>query len=141
MQNAKLNSPDKVPRSFDIQNRAFAFALQIIRLCRQMDDKPGTSRLLSRQLLRSGTSIGANLEEAQAGHSRADFICKVEIALKEARETCYWLRLISGSETVTGVRVNELQCEAEQLKRILGAIAVSAKDNREARAAKNSGVS
>jgi four helix bundle protein len=138
MQNAKLNSPDK---SFDIQDRAFAFALEVIRLCRRMDEKPGTAPLLSRQLLRSGTSIGANLEEARAGHSRADFICKVEIALKEARETCYWLRLIRGSEIIADSRIQPLLSEAEQLKRILGAITVSAKENGAARAAKNSGAS
>lgn len=104
-----------------------------------MDEKPGTARLLSRQLFRSGTSIGANLEEAQAGHSKADFICKIEIALKEGREACYWLRLVKASEIAMGAPIGELLSEAEQLKRILGAIAVSAKDNQQVRAAKNSG--
>lgn len=70
------------------------------------------------------------MEEAQAGHSKADFICKIEIALKEARETCYWLRLIIASELVSKARIQPLHSEAEQLKRILGAIAVSAKQTR-----------
>ena len=58
---------------------------------------PGVGRTLSGQLLRAGTSVGANLEEAQAGQSRADFISKNAIALKEARETHYWLRLLVAS--------------------------------------------
>jgi four helix bundle protein len=80
-------------------------------------------------LLRSGTSIGANLEEAKAAHSRADFICKAEIALKEARETVYWLRLIIAAEILPPSRIAELQSEAEELARVLGAIVVSAKSH------------
>jgi four helix bundle protein len=77
----------------DIESRTFDFALAIVTLCQALDAQPGVGRTLSRQLLRSGTSIGANVEEAQAGQSRADFISKNGIALKEARETHYWLRL------------------------------------------------
>ena len=59
-----------------------------------MERKPGSWRTLANQILRSGTSIGANVEEAQAGQSKADFISKYAIALKEARETKYWLKLV-----------------------------------------------
>jgi len=77
--------------------------------------------------LRAGTSIGANLEEARAGQSRADFISKNAIALKEARETLYWLRLLIACELVTEERVSGLRKEADELTRIIAAIIVSAK--------------
>jgi four helix bundle protein len=73
----------------DIQERTFAFAVRIVKLCRHLDEQPGVSRTLGRQLLRAGTSVCANMEEAQAGESKADFIHKCAIALKEARETHY----------------------------------------------------
>ena len=82
---------------------------------------------LSLQLLRSGTSIGANVEEAQAGQSKADFVCKMAIALKEARETRYWLRLIRESELAEKDSVDILLKEASELAKILGAIISSAK--------------
>ena len=82
----------------DIVARTFQFALSIIELANQLDDSRGSSRVLTRQILRSGTSIGANIEEAQAAESKADFTHKYNIALKEAHETKYWLRLISASD-------------------------------------------
>jgi len=86
---------------------------------------------LSRQLLRSGTSIGANVEEAQAGQSRADFISKYAIALKEARETVYWLRLLSAAEKSTNGKYMELINEAHVITRIIGAIVVKTKSRGE----------
>jgi four helix bundle protein len=85
---------DKGSRPRDITDRTFYFAAEIIRFCDALDSSRGTVRVLARQLLRAGTSIGANVEEAQAGQSRADFISKYSIALKEARESIYWLRLL-----------------------------------------------
>ena len=82
----------------DIKERTFEFALRIIRLCQHLDKKPGVPRTLSYQMLKAGTSVGANVEEAQAGQSRADFVSKLAIALKEARETGYWLRLLRESD-------------------------------------------
>jgi four helix bundle protein len=73
----------------DIRERAFRFAAEIVRLYDRL-----AARDVARQLLRSGTSIGANLEEADAAQSRADFVSKCAVALKEARETHYWLRLL-----------------------------------------------
>ncbi len=70
----------------DIKERTFEFALRIIKLCQHLDKKPGVPRTLSYQLLKAGTSVGANVEEPQAGQSRPDFISKNSIALKEARE-------------------------------------------------------
>lgn len=81
-----------------------------------------SSNVIGRQLLRSGTSIAANIEEAQASVSRADFANKMGIALKEARETSLWLRLIERTEIVQKSIVAPLLDEVEQLKRILGSI-------------------
>jgi four helix bundle protein len=85
---------------------------------------------MSRQLLKAGTSVGANAEEAQAAQSKPDFISKNSIALKEAREAHYWLRLLIAAEIMPEKRLTELCDEAEELKRILGSIVVSAKRNQ-----------
>lgn len=84
----------------DITQRSFQFAVRVVKLCKHLDSTSGDSRTLGNQLLRAGTSIGANVEEAQAGQSKADFISKLSIANKEARETLYWLKLLLASEIV-----------------------------------------
>lgn len=114
----------------DIKERTFDFAVEIVHLCQDLDKTPGTTGTLGRQLLRSGTSIGANVEEAQAGQSRADFISKYSIALKEARETIYWLRLVKTSGVCTDKRLDALRQEAEQIARIIGSIIVNTKNAR-----------
>jgi len=111
----------------DIRERAFEFAVRIVKVCQFLDEKPGVSRTLSKQLLRSGTSIGANLEEAQAGQSKADFISKNSIALKEARETHYWLKLLSATDILPENRIMTLQSEAAEIMKIIGAIITSSK--------------
>lgn len=124
MQRAKLRN------HVDIVRRTFVFALCIVRLCKPLAHRPGCERILFLQLLKCGTSIGANVEEAQAGQSKADFISKIAIALKEARETHYWLRLIAEAEILE--RAGDLDWamkEAHELMRILGAIASTAKKN------------
>ena len=80
----------------DIQERAFDFALQIIELVKSTPRTP-TADVLMKQLLRSGTSVGANIEESRAGYSRDEFAYKMNISLKEARETHCWLRLLKES--------------------------------------------
>ena len=75
----------------DITQRSFQFAVRVVKLCKHLDSASGDSRTLGNQLLRAGTSIGANVEEAQAGQSKADFI---SIDRKDARETLYWLKLL-----------------------------------------------
>src|SRR5215471_9632840 len=98
----------------DIKERTFNFALGIVSLCRNFDSRPRSLQTLIQQLLRSGTSVGANVEEAQAGQSRADFISKYSIALKEARETLYWLRLLDASgELSNGACKTLLRSEAQ----------------------------
>jgi four helix bundle protein len=111
----------------DIRERTFDFALRIVKLCQQLDSQPGVARTLGRQLLKSGTSVGANMEEAQAGQSKLDFISKNAIALKEARETVFWLRLLAAAKIIAPGRLSKLQAEAEELAKIIGSIIVSAK--------------
>jgi len=81
------------------------------------------------QLLRSGTSVGANTIESQAGQSRADFLSKLCVALKECNESIYWMRLLVASNLVPESRITKLQDESQQIARILGRIIVSTKAN------------
>jgi len=105
-----------------ITDRSFDFAVRIVKLCRFLESQDRTSKTLANQLLRSGTSIGANVEEAQAGQSKADFIAKMSIARKEARETHYWLRLLKESEIVSDAQLSEIINEADEIIRIITAI-------------------
>jgi four helix bundle protein len=129
-QKAKLESKMENEKIKDIRERSFSFAVRIVKLCRFLEKNPNVSNSLVRQLIRSGTSVGANLEEAQSGQSKPDFISKNAIALKEARETCYWLRLISETnnfEENIDKGITDLIRESEEIKRIIAAIIVSAK--------------
>jgi len=101
----------ELPRR-DLVERTFEFARRVVRLCKVLDETPGINRALARQLLRSGTSIGANVEEGQASQSRPDFISKYAIACKEARETHYWLRLLAATEIFPEDRLADLTGEA-----------------------------
>ena len=113
----------------EIQERTFEFAIRIVKLCQYLDEKPGVERTLSNQLLRSGTSVGTNIEEAQAGQSRADFLSKMSIASKEARETLYWLKLLEKTELVSIDRLQDLKQEADEIVRILTSIVKATKQN------------
>ncbi len=114
-------------KPFDIVERTFQFALNMVRLCKECERRNSSARTLARQLLRSGTSVGANVEEAQAGQSRPDFMSKYAIALKEARESRYWLRLLIESGDSPGESGSALVQETEELKRI---IASKSRQNR-----------
>lgn len=103
-----------------IREKTYSFALQIIALYRTLCKT--NEYVISKQLLRFGTSIGANVEEAQAAQSRADFVSKMSIASKEARETCYWLRLLRDSETVSRSKVEPILTEAESIVKIVTSI-------------------
>jgi four helix bundle protein len=123
-----IGHSEKEPR--DIKERTFSFALDIVHLAQRLDECSGVSRVLGRQLLRSGTSIGANVEEAQAGQSHADFTSKYAIAPKEARETIYWLRLLKECGMPPDSDYSCFLREANQIARIIGAIVVKSKRNR-----------
>jgi four helix bundle protein len=93
-----------------IQTKSFEFALKIAKLCKSL--QKSSEYMASKQLFKSGTSIGANIEEALAAQSRKDFVSKMSIALKEARETRYWLRLLQESQLVEGdysPRISEIK--------------------------------
>jgi four helix bundle protein len=113
----------------DIKDRSFAFATRIVRLCVDLDAVPGPSRTLANQILRAGTSIGANIEEAHGRQSKPDFISKMAIANKEARETNYWLRLLAASEIVPPVELADITDESHQLVAILTTIVKRSREN------------
>jgi len=115
---------------YDIRDRTFQFAVRIVRLCQYLEKDTKVSRILINQLMDSGTSIGANLEEASAGQSSKDFVHKNNISLKEARETRYWLRLLPTSYDLDAIvieGINELEQEASEISRIIGKIIVNSK--------------
>jgi|WetSurMetagenome_2_1015567.scaffolds.fasta_scaffold132689_2 four helix bundle protein len=125
-----MAQPEGEAKPWDTGERTFRFALDIVRFCHALDARPGVARALGRQLLRAGTSIGANVEEAHAGQSRADFVSKQAIALKEARETVYWLRLVAAAGLAPDDGCGGLIREARELANILGAIVVKTKSSR-----------
>jgi four helix bundle protein len=106
----------------DLPERTFEFAKRIILLAQTLDEHPGVQRTLANQLLRSGTSIGANVEEGQASQSQADFVSKYRIACKEARETNYWLRLLVSTELIPESKLASILQECHELIAILTTI-------------------
>ncbi len=112
----------------DLLNRTFLFGVLIIKFLRTLPDTSDL-KVIKYQLIKAATSIGANYEEAQAGSSKADFINKVNIALKEARETNYWLRMLAelDGESVTLLPMIK---ESNEIKNILGAIVKNARNSQ-----------
>lgn len=117
---------DEAPR--EIGEHAFAFAVRAVKLCKVLDERSGTPRILANQLLRSATSIGANLQESKGGQSCADFLSKISISLKEAREAHYWLRLLIAAEIIPEKQLSPLLDEADQLVAILTTIVKKVKN-------------
>lgn len=109
-----------------IEERTIAFSLRMINLFRAIEND-SVGRIIGKQLLRSATSVGANVHEAQGAQSKADFIAKMSIAHKEARETLYWLRLIQEAELLPSSRLTDLNQETHQIIKILGSILLTAK--------------
>jgi four helix bundle protein len=110
-----------------IQQKSFTFAIRIVNIYRFLVDEK-REFVLSKQLVRSGTSIGANVEEALGGVSDKDFLYKLGIAYKEARETIYWLRLFHATDYLTESQAASLIADAEELCRILGKIQTTLKN-------------
>jgi four helix bundle protein len=111
-----------------VSEKSYTFALNVIQLARALRKQQEYE--IASQLLRCGTSVGANVEEAQGGVSRADFAAKMGIASKEARETHYWLRLIRDSQTLSHDQIQLRLKEAEELIRILTAIVKTSQKSR-----------
>lgn len=105
----------------DIAVRTAAFADRIVRLCLALP-KSSVGWVIGRQVVRSGTSVGANVEEAQAAESTADFVHKMKIARKECREVWYFLQRVANADLVKAGRMDGSIDEADQLRRILTAI-------------------
>ena len=112
-----------------VREKSFAFALEIISLYKQLQSEK--EFVLSKQMLRSGTSIGANIEEALAGQSRRDFLANMSIASKEARETRYWLVLLQQSK-LTKLDLKPAIGQVESLIRILTSIVKTTAESSEA---------
>ena len=111
-----------------VQEKSFAFAIRIVNAYRYLKTEK-QEYVLSKQLLRSGTSIGANVEEAIGAQSKADFISKLSIAYKEARETLYWLRLLLATDYLTKEMSDSLLQDAEEVCKIIEKIQVTIKSN------------
>ncbi|MBR2957757.1 MAG: four helix bundle protein [Clostridia bacterium] len=104
-----------------IEKKSFTFAIRIVNLYKYLtSDKK--ELIMSKQLLRCGTSIGANVSEAEKGQSRADFTAKMNIALKEANETYYWLRLLNATEYLDNKMFESIESDIKELVAILTAI-------------------
>lgn len=110
-----------------VQVKGYGFAVRVVRLYQHLSTEK-REFVLSKQLLRSGTGIGANIEEAIGGQSRADFVSKISIAYKEARESSYWLRLLKDTGYLSENEFASIHSDAEELCRLLAAIQKTAKD-------------
>ena len=116
-----------------IREKSFDFAVRIVKLCKYLEKNSDVAKSVINQLLKAGTSVGANLEEAVAGQSKADFVHKNSISLKEARESNYWLRLILATSNFDEKVKNgivELETESLSIAKIIGSIIVKAKKGR-----------
>jgi four helix bundle protein len=110
----------------DLEERLFNFSVKTLSLLKKIKFSD-VNKVIINQLAKSSTSAGANYEEAQAGSSKADFINKVNIALKEMRESNYWYRIIKAINIAPKVEVDLLLKESEELKKILAAILIKSK--------------
>jgi four helix bundle protein len=104
-----------------IQEKSYAFALRVVKLSRHLTEEK-KEYVLSKQLLRSGTSVGANIEEAIGGQSEKDFFAKLTISYKEARESKYWLRLLRDSDYLPPTQAHSLLTDIEEILKITGSI-------------------
>ncbi len=111
-----------------VGEKSYAFALKVISLYKHLSSEK-KEFILSKQLLRSGTAIGALIREAEHAQSKRDFLNKMNIALKEANETLYWLQLLRDSEFISSPAFNELFPLSEELTRLLASIVKSTKNS------------
>ena len=109
------------------EEKSFLFAVRIVKLCNYLVKKK-KAYSLSKQLLRAGTSIGANLAESQQAQSRPDFISKLSIALKEAVETNYWLRLLHASNYLTDLEFRSIITDCQEIEKMLTSIIKTSKE-------------
>ena len=115
-------------KEIDLLNRNFVFGVNCLKFLKTLPNSYEIN-VVKVQLSKSSTSIGANYEESQAGSSRADFRNKIRIALREARETNYWLRIIKELEVSDNDKLSGLLQESLEIKNILGAILNKTKED------------
>jgi four helix bundle protein len=115
-----------ITRRFDLNERTRKFALRIIKMFTALPKNP-VARVLGEQVLRSGTSVGANYCEADAARSKAEFISKMGDSLKELAETIYWLELLVASGSVRAAKTQPLISETKELRAIFAAIIQNAR--------------
>jgi four helix bundle protein len=118
---------EKIKSESIIAGKAYIFALEIVKIYKVLVEQK-KEYVLSKQLLRSGTSIGANINEAVAGQSKRDFVYKLHIALKEARETNYWLNLLKDSLYISLVEFDELSNNCNEIMKMLSSIIITTKE-------------
>ena len=111
-----------------VAEKSFAFAVRIVKLYKFLCDEK-REYVMSKQLLRSGTSIGANIHEALNGQSKRDYLMKMNIALKEASETHYWLRLLAASDVLTSQETESIMADCIELNKMLTAIVKTTSGN------------
>ena len=104
-----------------VREKSYAFAVKIVKLAQYLTAEK-KEYILSKQLLRSGTSIGANVEEAIGGQSERDFYAKLNIAYKEARESHYWIRLLTDTAYLSSSQSQSILSDSEELQKIIGSI-------------------
>jgi four helix bundle protein len=109
-----------------IKEKSYKFAIRIVNLYKFLIDTK-KEFVLSKQLLKSGTSIGANIEEAIGGQSKNDFIAKISIAYKEARETNFWLKLLKDTEFITESQFDSLETDLKEILKIITSIQKTSK--------------
>ena len=109
-----------------IETKTFRFAVRIVNLYKYLTAEK-KEYILSKQLLRSGTSIGANVSEAQKAQTKPDFYTKMSVALKEANETFYWLRLLKETDYLTNKEFDDISADADEIVSILTAICKNTK--------------
>ena len=114
----------------DIAERTLAYGVRAVRLFRALQDAEDRAGwIVGKQFLRSATSIGANVAEARSGETRRDFVHKLQIAQKEARESLYWLRLLTEADVLPAAKLADLTRETDEILSVLTAIIRSAKRN------------
>jgi four helix bundle protein len=111
-----------------LKEKSYAFALRVVKLAQYLSSKK-KEYVLSRQVLRSGTAIGALISEAEFAQSKPDFVNKLSVGLKEANETQYWLKLLNEGSYISETMYNSIQPQAKELIKLLVTSIKTAKDN------------
>jgi len=111
-----------------VLEKSYQLAIRIVKLSKYLVESK-QEYVLSKQVLRCGTSIGANVEEAEGAQSKRDFIAKCSIAYKEARETHYWIRLLRDTDYLNKDHAASLLADVDELLRLLGSILITSKKN------------